>query len=149
MESIQKSLVSILVASLCLYGLWYFYADRFNIGLVQNAESCKTTLNTSEEKVMRLIDTKATAIILGKDVPVTAETPTDTAPESITGIASIQKLLNIDALVDSAISRVKTKILEKQNTDPSSLINTEKNRIHNLYESARSWCDKLPGKKTA
>ncbi len=150
MESIKKSLISIIVACICLYGLWYFYSDRFNIGLFQSPESCKTTLTTTETKVLNLIDEKSNAIILGSNSNTTTPvTPTETTPPTIDSIASIQKLLNVDALVDSAILRIRQSIANGQASNPESAVNTEKTRVHNLFEKARGWCDKIPFNKTS
>jgi hypothetical protein len=143
METFSKKIISIILALAVLAILWYFYRDRFNISLIQSPESCKITLTASEESTITLLEKRAHEIISGKDTQDTTTDKTSDIDLTHPSLETLQKLINTNTLVNTALSRIRESIADGQTKNPESILGKEKKRIHSLFETGRSWCDKL------
>ncbi len=148
MGTLRSTLTGIIVGSAVLAVLWYNYRDRFAVDLTQfrTSQSCVESVNKSEIKTLAAFEEKAVSVISGTNP---AEASSSTVNQSHIdswkpSLESISLLFDTNALVNLGIARLRQSIAENQQTNPESLVNTQKTKLSKLFTTARTWCDTLP-----
>jgi len=150
MNHIIQTVLGILLACGVLIILWLTQRDRFAVDLpaLATKSGCIQAVTDSESRVLEEFEDQALLSISGGNIA--SELPAVTEPEKWKpSLASLRILLDTNAIVDMAMSRLRSAIAKNQQDDPHSIMNTQKGYISELFVKGRAWCEKLPGKETS
>lgn len=145
MQGFVKTIIAIIAACALLVAFWLYYRDSFDVDIpaLATKEGCIQAVNDSESKVLTEFEKKALESIGGGNVDNKLPLP-DKIDEWKPSIESLTLLFDTNAIVDMALSRFRASIAENQQSNPNSLVNKQKARISDLFETGRNWCKSLP-----